>query len=101
MFAPDDVKSVNYFDRAGAIGLCLSVIALCGLFAVGIVEFVPWLFFPTVFSVLLSIPGALISFLALVFSARDRKRAAWGLTLGILVCLYLPTIFLPLLIRAD
>ena len=83
------------------IGLCLSIIAAGGLLVVSIVSGTPELHHSHLYQLgaaasTLSIPGFSASVLARLRYGSDRVTLA-GISLGVIVMLYLPTVWLPFL----
>jgi hypothetical protein len=78
----------NQTATAGLICSAIGVIGLSLFFISGLsIWIVPLAFVLT----MLSVPGLVISVLAL-WLATDKRRAKWGAGLGLLGCLYVPTI---------
>ena len=82
----------NSTNRLGQLGLIASIIGLTGLFLIG-----PFRYEPIRYLTLFSLIGLVLSLLALWWT--PRKSAKWGLLLGIIGSLYLPTVFLPVFER--
>jgi len=86
-------------DRTNWVGLAGFLLALCGLASIATVSFVAPVNPSAALAIALltcaSIPGAILSLIGMLWT--PRQLAAWGLFLGILGMLYLPTIFLPLM----
>ncbi|MEX2185319.1 MAG: hypothetical protein WD875_00935 [Pirellulales bacterium] len=72
-------------NRLGEVGLCLAIVAFIGLLLAAISEVAYTLTF-------LSVPASILSLVALMFT--PRRWAWWGLGLGILVDLYVPTMLI-------
>jgi cyanate permease len=77
-------------NRCGRAGLALSVLGLADIFLLG-----PMRFEFIRYMTLCSFLGLLVSLVGLCW--KPRKHAAWGVILGGVGTLYLPTIFLPVL----
>ncbi len=72
-------------NRLGEFGLCLAIVALVGLTFSSVSEVAYTLTF-------LSVPATIISLVALMFG--PRRWAWWGLGVGFLVGLYVPTMLI-------
>ena len=79
-------------NPVGRVGLALSILGFCALALLGPMRF-EFVRYMTLFSFI----GLLVSLAGLCW--RPRKQAAWGVVLGLLGTLFLPTVFLPVLIR--
>jgi Na+/proline symporter len=79
-------------NKCGYIGLLLSTIGLVALSLFGF-----WRFDVMRYATACSLLGAVVSAVGLL--REPRRQAMLGLFLGLIVSLYLPTIFLPLFTR--
>lgn len=90
------LRTPFFSNKCGSVGLCLSVIGNAAIWLLGFVRF------GYAFEVIRDITaccllGLLVSSVGLVWKPRGKALA--GLLLGIIGSLYLPTIFLPVLLR--
>jgi hypothetical protein len=79
-------------NRLGQVGLAFSIIGFTHLFLLGPFRY-EFIRYMTLFSLL----GLVVSLVGLY--RRPRKCAAWGAILGLVGTLYLPTVFLPVLMH--
>jgi hypothetical protein len=79
-------------NNLGQVGLVVSGLGLVALIVLGW-----WRIDIVRYTTLCSLLGLVLSLAGLW--RRPRRPAAWGVILGLLGTLYLPTVFLPLLIR--
>jgi hypothetical protein len=77
-------------NRCGDLGLLFSIVGFANIALLG-----PFRFEMILNMTLCSLLGLVVSFIGLWW--KPRKTAAWGLVIGIVGSLYLPTIFLPVL----
>jgi hypothetical protein len=78
-------------DVVADLGFLLSIIGILGVFLFSFSEFHEWMVPIAAVLTLLCIPGLLLSLVALCI-AKQKRRAKWGAALGLLGCLYVPTI---------
>ncbi len=78
-------------NLTSSVGLICSAIGVLGLSLFFISGLSIWIAPLASVLTLLSVPGLVISVLALWLAA-DKRRAKWGAGLGLLGCLYVPTI---------
>jgi hypothetical protein len=79
-------------NRIGQLGFAISMVGFISLFAVG--PFGRTISMIAACIAFAALPGLIISSIGLFF--RPRSVAAWGVALGIITSLYLPTIYLSL-----
>jgi hypothetical protein len=85
------VVSNRLRNMTATVGLVCSAIGALGLSLFFISGLSIWIVPLASVLTLLSVPGLVISVLALWLAA-DKQRAKWGAGLGLLGCLYVPTI---------
>jgi hypothetical protein len=88
-------------SNLGRVGLCFSVAGLFGVITASFVTCLEHLPVPlaiivnvTIILNLLSVPGSLISLVAL-YGAPPRRAAFWGVMLALVGIAYLPTMLIP------
>lgn len=84
------VHSLPSRIRLGQVGFAMSLLGVTGVCLAGVAP-------PAMCLALLCVPGLLVSFISLVKS--PGKLATWGVALGALGCLYVPTICLALFVH--
>jgi hypothetical protein len=100
---PDQGTSIAHVESnlsagrycAGNVGFVLSLLGICGVVLVG--PFGQIMNFIGVSLTFLSLPGIFLS--AFGLDRPPRRLAAWGLVMGLVAAMYLPTFCLPLFNR--
>lgn len=88
---PDRGQGPNF--SPGRVGFGFSLLSICGVAVVG--PFGDYFALAGIALASLAIPGVLLSVIGLWFA--PRRRAVWGLALGIIASLYSPTFWLSLM----